>query len=62
MKVTIGTSDGETFQQEIDDASQLIGKKVGEEFEKEQGSKEKETESEEENLSVETQSQMKSSS
>ncbi len=32
MKVTIGTSDGETFQQEIDDASQLIGKKVGEEF------------------------------
>lgn len=32
MQVTIGTSDGETFQQEIEDTGQLIGKKVGEEF------------------------------
>jgi small subunit ribosomal protein S6e len=32
MQITIGTSDGETFQQEIEDTGQLIGKKVGEEF------------------------------
>ena len=32
MQVTIGTSDGETFQQEIEETGQLIGKKVGEEF------------------------------
>ncbi|MFB6158378.1 MAG: 30S ribosomal protein S6e [Candidatus Nanohalobium sp.] len=32
MQITIGTSDGETFQEEIEDNSQLIGKKVGEEF------------------------------
>jgi small subunit ribosomal protein S6e len=32
MQVTIGTSDGETFQEEIEETGQLIGKKVGEEF------------------------------
>ncbi|MFB6100120.1 MAG: S6e family ribosomal protein, partial [Candidatus Nanohalobium sp.] len=32
MQITIGTSDGQTFQEEIEDNSQLIGKKVGEEF------------------------------
>jgi small subunit ribosomal protein S6e len=32
MQITIGTSDGDTFQQELGDNSQLIGKKVGEEF------------------------------
>lgn len=32
MQVTIGTSDGKTHQVEIDDASQIIGKKIGEQF------------------------------
>ncbi|MEF8880756.1 MAG: 30S ribosomal protein S6e [Candidatus Nanohaloarchaea archaeon] len=32
MQITIGTSDGQTFQNEIEDNSQLVGKKVGEEF------------------------------
>lgn len=32
MQITIGTSDGQTFQEEIEDNSQLVGKKVGEEF------------------------------
>jgi small subunit ribosomal protein S6e len=32
MQITIGTSDGETFQEEIEETGQLIGKKVGEEF------------------------------
>jgi len=32
MKVTIGTEDGETFQTEVEDNSQLIGKEVGEEI------------------------------
>ncbi|MFB6213561.1 MAG: 30S ribosomal protein S6e [Candidatus Nanohaloarchaea archaeon] len=33
MQVTIGTKDGETFQTEIEDASRLVGKTLGEEFE-----------------------------
>jgi small subunit ribosomal protein S6e len=32
MQITIGTSDGKTFQQEIEETAQLIGKQVGEEF------------------------------
>lgn len=32
MQVTIGTEDGETFQTEVEDASRLTGKKIGEEF------------------------------
>lgn len=32
MKVTIGTKDGETFQTEVEDNSQLIGKEVGDEI------------------------------
>ncbi|QKQ97980.1 30S ribosomal protein S6e [Candidatus Nanohaloarchaea archaeon] len=32
MKVTIGTKDGETFQTEVEDSSQLIGKEVGDEI------------------------------
>ncbi|MFB6208389.1 MAG: 30S ribosomal protein S6e [Candidatus Nanohaloarchaea archaeon] len=32
MEVTIGTQDGETFQTEVEDSAQLIGKKIGEEF------------------------------
>ncbi len=32
MQITIGTFDGETFQEEIEETGQLIGKKVGEEF------------------------------
>jgi small subunit ribosomal protein S6e len=32
MQVTVGTTDGETFQTELEDSSQLIGKKVGDEF------------------------------
>ncbi|MFB6204066.1 MAG: 30S ribosomal protein S6e [Candidatus Nanohaloarchaea archaeon] len=32
MEVTIGTQDGETFQKEVEDSTQLIGKKIGEEF------------------------------
>ncbi|MFB6147956.1 MAG: S6e family ribosomal protein, partial [Candidatus Nanohaloarchaea archaeon] len=33
MQVTIGTGDGETFQTEVDDASRLVGKSIGDEFE-----------------------------
>ncbi len=33
MQVTIGTQDGETFQTEVDDASQLTGNKIGDEIE-----------------------------
>ena len=33
MQITVGTSDGQTFQVELDDSSQLIGKKIGEEIE-----------------------------
>lgn len=32
MLITIATDDGETFQTEVEEASQLVGKKVGEEF------------------------------
>ncbi len=32
MQVTIGTQDGETFQTELEDSSQLTGKKIGETF------------------------------
>lgn len=32
MQITIGTKDGETFQTEVEDASQLTGKKIGESF------------------------------
>jgi len=32
MQITIGTQDGETFQTEKDDTSQLTGKKIGEDF------------------------------
>jgi small subunit ribosomal protein S6e len=32
MKITIGTSDGQTHQKELEENSQLIGKKVGEQF------------------------------
>ena len=32
MQITIGTSDGQTFQKEIEDTNQLIGKTIGEEF------------------------------
>lgn len=32
MQVTIGTGDGETFQTELEDASRLAGKTIGEEF------------------------------
>lgn len=32
MQVTIGTKDGETFQTELEDPSQLTGKQIGEEF------------------------------
>lgn len=32
MEVTIGTQDGSTFQTELEDAGQIIGKKIGEEF------------------------------
>ena len=33
MQITIGTSDGQTFQKELEENSQLIGKNVGDEFE-----------------------------
>jgi small subunit ribosomal protein S6e len=33
MQVTIGTEDGETFQTEVEDASRLAGKSIGDEFE-----------------------------
>lgn len=32
MKFTIGTKDGETYQKEVEDASQIFGKKIGETF------------------------------
>ena len=32
MKVTIGTQDGNTYQKEVEDASQIFGKKIGETF------------------------------
>ncbi|MFB6203898.1 MAG: 30S ribosomal protein S6e [Candidatus Nanohaloarchaea archaeon] len=32
MQITIGTQDGETYQTEIDDSTQLVGKKIGDEF------------------------------
>jgi small subunit ribosomal protein S6e len=32
MKITVGDTDGQTHQIEIEDSSQLTGKKVGEEF------------------------------
>lgn len=32
MEVTVGTSDGETFQVELDDPAKLVGKKIGETF------------------------------
>lgn len=32
MKVTIGTQNGKTFQKEVEDASQIFGKKIGETF------------------------------
>jgi len=32
MQITIGTSDGKTLQQEIEETGQLVGKEVGEEF------------------------------
>lgn len=32
MKITVGDADGQTHQIEIEDSSQLTGKKVGEEF------------------------------
>lgn len=33
MQITIGTSDGETFQTETNETGQLVGKEVGDEFE-----------------------------
>jgi len=33
MQITIGTTDGQTFQTEKDETSQLAGKEIGEEFE-----------------------------
>lgn len=33
MQITVGTQDGETFQKEIEETSQLVGKKIGETFE-----------------------------
>jgi small subunit ribosomal protein S6e len=33
MQITIGTTEGETFQTEVEETSQLVGKKVGEELE-----------------------------
>lgn len=33
MQITIGTTDGQTFQTNIEETSQLAGKKVGNEFE-----------------------------
>lgn len=32
MQITVGTSDGQTFQVELDDPSNLVGKKIGETF------------------------------
>lgn len=32
MQVTIGTQDGETYQKELEDSSQLFGKQIGETF------------------------------
>ncbi|WP_414836533.1 30S ribosomal protein S6e [Candidatus Nanohalococcus occultus] len=33
MQITIGTDDGKTHQVELEDASQLVGKEIGETFE-----------------------------
>lgn len=33
MLVTVGTEDGETFQKELEKYDQLLGKKIGDEFE-----------------------------
>lgn len=33
MQITIGTTEGQTFQTEVEETSQLVGKEVGEEFE-----------------------------
>jgi small subunit ribosomal protein S6e len=33
MKITIGTQDGETFQKEVEETSQLFGKQIGDTFE-----------------------------
>lgn len=33
MQITIGTEDGETFQKELEENSQLLGKQIGETFE-----------------------------
>lgn len=32
MQITIGTQDGETYQKELEDSSQLFGKQIGETF------------------------------
>lgn len=32
MQVTIGTKDGKTYQKEVGDSAQLVGKKIGETF------------------------------
>lgn len=32
MQITVGTTEGETFQTELEDGSKLTGKKIGEEF------------------------------
>lgn len=32
MQITIGTQDGETYQKEIEDASQIFGTQIGESF------------------------------
>jgi small subunit ribosomal protein S6e len=33
MQITIGRTEGQTFQTEVEETSQLVGKEVGEEFE-----------------------------
>lgn len=33
MQITVGTEEGETFQKEIEENSQLIGKQIGDTFE-----------------------------
>lgn len=32
MQVTVGTTDGETFQTDVEETGQLLGKSIGEEF------------------------------
>jgi small subunit ribosomal protein S6e len=32
MQITIGTTDGQTFQTDIEETSQLVGKEIGDEF------------------------------